>query len=93
MLTNKSARSLSHKVVILLTDGEWNDGRDPILAAQDAAKKGVVVHTISMLTNKQTVLTSISNTTGGKSYITSDETELRAAFKEIASGLQVTIVE
>ena len=92
-LSGTGCRNLSNKVVILMTDGEWNDGRDPILAAQDAAKKGIVVHTISMLTNKQTVLTSIASITGGKSYTTANETELRNAFKEIASGLQVVMVE
>lgn len=92
-LTSNSARSLSNKVIILLTDGEWNEGRDPILAAQDAQAKGVVIHTISMLTTEQSVLNSISGITGGKSYTTANETELRNAFKEIATGLQVTLVE
>lgn len=92
-LSSNSSRSLSNKVVILMTDGDWNDGRDPILAAQDAARRGIVVHTISMLTNRQTVLTNIASITGGKSYTTVNETELRNAFKEIASGLQVVMVE
>lgn len=86
-------RNLSNKVVILLTDGQWNEGRDPVLAAQDASKKGIVVHTISMLTNTQTVLATVANKTGGKSYTTTNETELRNAFKEIAAGLQVVMVE
>ncbi|MFO0943200.1 MAG: VWA domain-containing protein [Pirellulales bacterium] len=65
-MTSNKARTLSKKMVILMTDGEWNEGRDPVLAAQDAAKKGIVVHTISMLTNKQTILTQIASITGGR---------------------------
>ncbi len=92
-LTSNKSRTLSKKLVILMTDGEWNSGRDPVLAAQDAAKKGVVVHTISMLTTSQTVLTKIASITGGKAYTTANEAQLRAAFKELASGLQVVMVE
>ncbi len=33
------------RVIILLTDGQWNDGRDPQLAANDARNAGITVHT------------------------------------------------
>ena len=36
VLTGTGSNALADKVMILMTDGEWNVGRDPILAAQDA---------------------------------------------------------
>jgi Ca-activated chloride channel homolog len=92
-LTSNQARALSAKVIILFTDGQWNQGRDPILAAQDARDAGIIVHTVSMLTGFQPTLAQIAATTGGKSFTTTNETELRNAFKEIAEGLQVVLVE
>jgi Ca-activated chloride channel homolog len=92
-LSGNSARSLSKKVIILLTDGQWNNGRDPILAANAAKTKGITIHTVSMLTNMQTTLAQIADITGGKSYSTQNETELREAFKDIAAGLRVVLVE
>lgn len=92
-LTSDDARALTSKVIILFTDGDWNAGRDPVLAAQDARDEGIIVHTVSMLTGYQPTLAQIAETTGGRSFTTANETELRNAFKEIAEGLQVVLVE
>jgi len=65
-LLDPDVGSFSSKVVILMTDGQWNVGRDPIEAAKDARDAGIAVHTVSMLTGYQPDLATIAEITGGK---------------------------
>lgn len=93
VLTGSNSRSLSNKIIILLTDGQWNTGRDPVDAAKDAAKAGVVVHTISMLTAAQPTLTEVAQLTGGKYYVTTNATQLEEAFRELAKSLPIILTD
>ncbi|XZE20179.1 vWA domain-containing protein [Pirellulaceae bacterium SH449] len=93
VVTGPGSRALTNKVIILFTDGMWNDGRHPRLAAQDAKAAGIIVHTVSMLTQQQADLQEVAQITGGTAYTTNNEEELRAAFREIAKSLQVVMIE
>lgn len=93
ILTGPNSRALSNKIVILLTDGMWNAGRDPVLAAQDANSAGVVVHTVSMLTSSQAILSQVSSITGGHYYVTQNEAELQNAFRELARSLPIVLTD
>lgn len=93
VLTGANGRALSNKVIILLTDGEWNAGRDPVVAAQDAAAAGITVHTISMLTSTQSTLTQVANVTGGQYYPTSNAAQLQQAFRDIAKSLPIVLTD
>ena len=88
-----NSRPLSNKVIILLTDGAWNAGRDPLAAAEDARAAGIMVHTVSMLTSNQTVLQQVASTTGGQYYATQNETQLRNAFQELARTLPIVLTD
>lgn len=92
-LTGPSARTLTNKVVLLFTDGMWNFGRHPVLAALDAKNAGVTVHTVTMLTTFQPDVQDVALTTGGMSFTTNNEIQLREAFREIAKSLQVVMLE
>jgi Ca-activated chloride channel homolog len=93
VLKGTNSSLYKNKVVILLTDGQWNAGRDPVLAAQDARSQGVTVHCVSMLTSEQTVLDTIARTCGGKYIRTTNTNELRAAFIELANSLPVVLTD
>lgn len=93
VLNGPTNNRFANKVIILLTDGEWNAGRDPVLAAYDARAQGMIVHCISMLTSDQTTLQVVAETCGGKYYGTRNEEELRNAFIEIARSLPVVLTE
>lgn len=93
VLTGPNTRSLSNKVIILMTDGQWNYGRDPIAAAQDAYAAGITVHTITMLSSDQATMAQIAQITGGQHYNATSEVELRTAFSEIARSLPVVLTE
>ncbi len=81
------------KVIILLTDGQWNAGRDPVSVAYEARGYGITIHTVSMLTSTQTTLQSIANITGGKYISTTNQAQLRAAFEELAHSLPVVLTD
>jgi Ca-activated chloride channel family protein len=93
VLTGTNSRPLSNKIIILLTDGQWNDGRDPVAAAQDAANAGITIHCVSMLTATQTTLTQVASITGGQYYATNNSTQLQQAFRDIARSLPIVLTD
>jgi len=92
-LNRPGVGSFSSKVIILMTDGQWNDGRNPISAANDARDAGIVVHTVSMLTGYHPDMAAIAEITGGKYYRTNNAQELTEAFQELARSLPIVLVE
>jgi Mg-chelatase subunit ChlD len=93
VLTGANGRALSNKVIILLTDGQWNAGRDPVLAAQDAAAAGITVHCVSMMTSTQSTLTQVANITGGQYYATQNAAQLQQAFRDLAKQLPIVLTD
>jgi Ca-activated chloride channel homolog len=93
VLTGPNSRPLSNKIVILMTDGQWNEGRNPLLAAQDAAAAGVTVHTVSMITGAQLILTQVANATGGQYYPTNNSAQLTQAFRDLAKSLPIVLTD
>jgi len=61
-------------IQILLTDGRWNSGRDPLEAAQGASELGVVIYTVGVgrFVNHN-LLAQIAETTGGQFFSTFTE--------------------
>lgn len=89
-----SDRPLAKKVIVLMTDGNWNQGRNPQLSADDARAANIIVHTITFLPGTlQADMKAVAETTGGRHYHADDETELRAAFQELARSLPVVLTE
>ncbi len=93
VLTGTNGRPLSNKIIILLTDGQWNDGRDPVLAAQDAANAGITIHCVSMLTASQPTLSQVASLTGGQYYATNNSAQLQQAFRDIAKSLPIVLTD
>jgi Ca-activated chloride channel family protein len=93
VLTGANSLPLSNKIIILLTDGQWNAGRNPVLAAQDAAAAGIRIHCVSMITSSQPTLTNVANITGGQYYATSNSAQLQAAFQDLARNLPIVLTD
>ena len=93
VLTGTNSLPLSSKIIILLTDGQWNDGRDPVLAAQDAAAAGITIHCVSMITSSQQTLTDVADITGGEYYATTNTAQLQAAFQALARNLPIVLTD
>ncbi|MCA9246995.1 MAG: VWA domain-containing protein [Planctomycetales bacterium] len=94
ILTGPGTKDLAQKSIVLMTDGQWNEGRDPTLAAADAAAAGVTIHTITFLDKAdQTTMIQVASITGGTHYHASSQAELEEAFEKLATSLPVALTE
>ena len=95
VLTNPStARPFAYKTMVLLTDGIYNQGRNPVEAAYEAAAEDIVIHTITFSDNaKQADMQAVAAATGGNHYHAPDAEDLIAIFREIALTIPVMLVE
>lgn len=94
LLTDSDVRPYAKRSVILMSDGQWNEGRSPVQAAEDARDKGITVHVITFLPDAQSAdMDSVASITGGKHIHANTEEELIAAFQEIARTLPVVLTE
>lgn len=81
------------KAVILMTDGQETHGRGALNAAHDAAAAGIIVHTVSFLDGDQSLMRDVATITGGHHLHAANETELTAAFEELARLLPVSLIQ
>jgi len=94
LLTNYTPNLPVNRVMILVTDGEWNQGTDPVATAATLAANNIKCHTIGLLTGGSAdVLRSIADATGGKCFMVNDQAGLDAAFREIASQLPIVLTQ
>jgi len=95
LLTGATSRSYARKIMILMSDGDWNAGTDPVVYATTAKSLNITIHTISFLASGTgaNVLSQIASITGGKFYVASDAASLTAAFQELAYSLPVVLTE
>jgi Ca-activated chloride channel homolog len=93
VLTSSKVRPLAQKTMILMTDGQWNRGRDPIQAAYDAKNQGIVIHTIAFLTQSTNTMRQIAEITGGRYYDSDNAAELEQAFLDLALTLPIVLTE
>jgi Ca-activated chloride channel family protein len=92
VLNGPAARPLAAKTMVVLTDGIWNRGRDPVLAAQEAANDNIAIHTVTFSSGANiSDMRRVAEIGGGQHYHAPDEAALRAAFREIARTLPVVI--
>lgn len=94
LLNPTYGRDFARKTIVLMTDGNHNNGVDPSVAAQECKDANIVVYTITYGAGaSQSPMQSVANLTGGKHYHAPDETSLVAAFREIALSLSVILTE
>jgi Mg-chelatase subunit ChlD len=90
MLTRPGAtRPNARKVMVLMTDGQWNVGGTPIPAAQEAARQQIVIFTVTFSDQaNQRDMKMVAEITGGQHYHAPTADDLRRIFREIANGLE-----
>jgi Flp pilus assembly protein TadG len=94
VLTGPKARPFAAKTMILMTDGLQNQGRPALQSAQDAAKLGIVIHTITFSADAdQPSMQAVAVATGGKHFHAPDGATLVTILQEIANTTPVLIVE
>lgn len=88
------ARPFAFPTIVLMTDGVQNLGVSPLVAAAEAARDGVVVHTITFSRGaNQALMRQVADTTGGKHLHADDAGSLNRAFQEIARTLPVMLTD
>jgi hypothetical protein len=94
VMTASDVRPLATRTIILMTDGQWNQGRDPVLSAQVARDQGIVIHVVTFLTAANAPdMDQIAAITGGRRIHATNEAELVSAFEELARTLPVVLTE
>ena len=94
VLTDSNARQYAEKTMVLLTDGYWNEGRNPVDAARDAAAEGITIHCISFGAGaNQEDMRDIAEIGNGNYYHAPNSAALQAAFREIALTLPVIFAD
>lgn len=90
----QASGKLANKTIIMMTDGQWNQGRNPLAAAQDCQAAGIVVHTVTFLPESdQQTMKDVATMTGGRHYHADDQAELQIVFQELARSLPIVLTE
>jgi Ca-activated chloride channel homolog len=94
VLGGKKIRPFAVKTMIVMTDGIHNLGPEPVLSARAAAKKDIVIHTITFSSDADIKrMQDVANATGGRHFHAPTAADLARIFKEIASTLPVLLTE
>ncbi len=90
VLTGKKTRPFAVKTIILMTDGVHNLGREPVLAAKDAAKNDITIHTITFGDGADIKrMEAVAAAANGKHFHATTQADLTRVFREIAATLPV----
>jgi len=92
--TTAQTRPFADKTIVLMTDGNFNEGGNPKPSAQIAADRGHSIYTVTFSSGaNQGIMQQVANIGGGLHLHADDGGDLAAAFQEIARALSVTLVE
>ncbi len=95
VLSDKSvARPWASRVMIVLTDGIWTSGGDPMIAAQAAVNQQIVIYTVTFSAEAdQARMQQIAALGKGEHYHASNGAELTQAFQAIARRLPTLLTD
>lgn len=94
MLEQDTSKPLAKKTIVLMTDGLWNQGSDPVEVARTAKGREIVIHTITFLPGaQQNEMVEIATITGGRHYFAQNAAELEAAFRDLAYAMPVLLTQ
>ncbi len=94
VLTGKKIRPFAVKTMIVMTDGIHNLGPEPVLSARNAAKKDILIHTITFSSDADIKrMEDVAAATGGRHFHAPTAADLARIFKEIASTLPVMLTD
>ena len=86
--------AFSLKSVVLMTDGNQNEGVNPVQISQLAADLGIIVHTITFSSGaNEQLMEDCAEITGGIHVHADTDEELLEAFETIANTIQVLTIE
>ncbi len=94
ILTADGARITAKATMVVLTDGVWTQGTNPVEVAAAAAAANITVHTITFSEQAdQVLMTQVAQAGGGNHYHAPTEEALHEAFRQIAETLPSVLVK
>lgn len=94
LVQDSLSREHAAKTIILMTDGNFNVGGNPIPSANIAVDRGQTIHTITFSSGaNQNIMRDVADLGSGIHLHADDAGDLSEAFREIARSLSVTLVE
>ena len=94
VLTDSRARPFAVRTMVVMTDGRHNRGREPVLAARDAERENIKIHTVTFSDEADFArMRAAADATGGQHFHAPDAAALERIFREIASTLPVMLTE
>ena len=92
--TDPRRRPFADRTIVLMTDGNFNEGGTPIPSAHLAAGRNHVIHTITFSSGaNQRIMRDVANIGGGQHIHADDAEDLEEAFRAIARSLAVFLSE
>lgn len=86
VLTGDNSRPNAFKTIIVMTDGQYNNGRHPSLAASDAADENIEVFTVTFSHQAdQKVMRETAEEGNGRHFHAPDGETLEEVFRQIAN--------
>jgi uncharacterized protein YegL len=95
IVNGEAARPFAAKTIVVLTDGENNNGQDPGAAvAEIMGQYAVTIHTVTFtLGADQAAMKAVAEAGHGRHYHADDGTALISIFEEIANNLPTILTE
>jgi Ca-activated chloride channel homolog len=94
VLKGGKARPFAQKTIIVMTDGHWTDGANPVDAARRAAAIGITVHAITFSTDAdEALMMDVAREGGGKHFHAPDAATLKKIYEEIAYTLPIILTQ
>lgn len=95
IISGSAARAFAAKTIVVLTDGENNNGTDPVTAVNTiVASNHVTVHTVTFSEGAdEEAMEDVAEAGGGRHYHANDGDVLVDIFEEIANNLPTILTE
>ena len=89
-----NARNFALKSIVVMTDGNQNEGVSPSSVATECRNAGVVVHAITFSEGAdEELMDNVADETGGTHLHAGSDEQLIEAFETIAKQVQVLLIE
>ncbi len=83
-----------NKIIIVFSDGQWNEGSDPLTLVPQATSAGITIHTVGLLQqSNNNTMQQLPAQTGGKFFYATSGAQLQAAFQKLAETIPVILTQ
>lgn len=94
VLTDGRVRPFALQTMVVMTDGRHNTGPEPVIAARQADREGITIHTVTFSAEADFArMRAVASAANGQHFHAPDAAALERIFREIAATLPVLLTE